>query len=305
MAQSIIWEQSNEVPAKGPSVRLDLAWPLFLPDCKVGTIPGQQARQLHRMARWFWEQMGMVAGRLRPQRAETVWLVCPPLTEAAREFVTRLASFWCDAVYWEYPVEDALNRWMVPAVELGALPSSPLWDAASESYPEGVERSLVPMLGVGRVYIKVQDVAVGAASARLHSHTAQDEYYLILKGNGTLRLGDQSCRVSAGTFIAKPSGPDLASHIIADQGESVTILDIEVYGDSGHQLGVTDVMAYSDHQEVIVAGLGGEAMIPQAALRSTADTFEHYFEGYLREESGQPRPQPFPGHPARTRGRDD
>ena len=241
----------------------------------------------------------MVGGRLRPDAYETVWFVTPTLSDGAREYLTRLGSFWCDEVYWEIPDVSTPNRWVTPAVKVDALPAAPLWSAMTEIYSQGIERHLLPMIGVGRVFIKVQQVAEGSASARLHSHTAQDEYYFILAGSATLRMGRHSQPVSPNTFIAKPTGPDLTSHIVADQGEAVTILDIEVYADSRLELGGKDVMAYTDHQEVLLVGLGMEGMVPQSVLEPTEDVFGHYFDGYVRQLDGSVTPTPFPGHPAR------
>jgi uncharacterized cupin superfamily protein len=302
MTRVIFWEHAREpVPASGASIRCDLAWPLFLPEAAPGALPEQQPRALAGLfGRWFWESMGQVAGRLRADAPELVWLVTPPLTPASREYLTRLASYWTDEVFYEYPPDTAENRFMAPMVNLGALPTGPLWSSTTETFPEGEERHLVPMAGIGRVFAKVQDVAVGQASARLHSHTAQDEYYLILKGTGTLRMGRHSEPVSPGTFIAKPTGPDLATHILADRGETVTILDLEVYADARQGLASYDIMSYRDHGEVVLTGPGWEDMVPDAAIHRTEDLFSHYFTGYVRNADGSHRPQEFPGHPSRT-----
>ncbi len=220
------------------------------------------------------------------------------MAEAAREYLTRLASFWCDEVYWEVPEAITPNHWATPAINVGDLPKSPLW-SLMESYDQGIERYLMPMLGIGRGFVKIQQVAAGSASARLRSHTAQDEYYFILSGSGTLRMGQHTQRIAAGTFIAKPTGPDLASHIVADQGEPITILDIEVYADSRLALGGRDVMAYIDHQEVLMVGSGMEGMVPQSALGRTEDVFSHYFDGYVRQHDASVTPAQFPWHPPR------
>lgn len=304
MSRVVFAQAEKGLPTDAPLIRWDLAWPLFLPDCEAGSLPEQQPQLLNIMGRWYWEQMGTVSGRLRADACNTVFFVTPRLSDAAREYLTRLASFWCDEVYWEPPTDSTPNRWQVPAVDLGKLPADPLWAAMTESYPEAVEHSLVPMIGIGRLYMKVQEVAAGAASARIHSHTAQDEYYLILKGSGTLRMGQNSRPVSAGTFIAKPTGPHLTSHIVADQGEPVTILDMEVYADSRIGMGTYDVMAYTDHQEIVLAGLGLEGMVPQKAFGPTDDVFGHYFDGYVRESDGTVRAETFPGHPPRPMAND-
>lgn len=299
MTRAILWERPEEaVPERAPSLRLDLAWPLFLPHWKTGTIPEQQPRMLTLMGRWIWESLGQMAGRLRADAPTTVWLVAPPLSSGAREYVTRLASFWCDEVYWEYPVSE--NRWTPPTMKLDALPDTPLWRDMTETSPEGTERYLAPVTGIGRAYMKVQEVVAGSASARLHSHTAQDEYYVILKGSGTLRMGRHTTPVEPGTLIAKPTGPDLPSHIVADKGEAVTILDIEVYPDARLWLGTYDLMAYPDHGELLMEGPGWENMVPQQAIQRTEDVYSHYFTGYVRQADGTVADALFPGHPPRS-----
>lgn len=299
MARVSFSDVADGLPGIGPLIRWDLAWPLFLPDCEPGTLPNGQPQLLNIMGRWFWEQMGMVGGRLRQDAYDTVWFVTPTLSDGAQEYLTRLASFWCDEVYWEVPDAETSNRWTMPAVAVEALPVTPLWSAMTEAYAQGTESHLLPMIGVGRVFIKVQQVAVGCASARLHSHSAIDEYYVILAGSATLRMGRHSLTVSPGTFIAKPTGPDLTSQIVADQGEPVTILDIEVYADSRLGLGGKDIMAYTDHQEVLFEGLGMEGMVPQSVIGPTKDVYRHYFEGYVRQPDGHVTPTPLPGQPAR------
>ncbi|MGC8488894.1 MAG: cupin domain-containing protein [Clostridia bacterium] len=300
MTRAIIWERLSEpVPEPGPQVRFDLAWTLFWGWWEPGTLPAQNPRMLSLMSRWFWEYMGQMTGHLRPQSPDTIWLITPPLDPGAREYVTRLASFWCDEVYGEYPVNPSRNQWTAPAVDLHHLPDTALWADMSDTL-QGVQHYLLPMLGVGRVFIKVQEVAAGTASARLHSHTGQDEYYLVLKGSGTLRMGPHERPVTGGTFIAKPTGPDLTSHILADRGEPVTILDLEVYPDPRLSFGTKDTMVYPDHQELVMVGPGWEGMVPQATLGPTDDVFDHYFAGYVRAADGTVSPRSFPGHPPRS-----
>ncbi len=299
--RAILCDERQLELSGGPFVRWDLAWPLFLPDCAPGSLPtGGGAQRLTIIGRWFWDHMGLMAGRLRPDAPEAVWLVCPtPLSEPAREFVTRLASFWCDEVYWEPPTPATENRWTAPVVNVSDPTASPLTAALTETYSQGQEHPLLAATAVGRMNAKVQVVAAGASSARLHSHTAQDEYYLILNGSGTLRMGERCQPITRGCFIAKPTGPDLPSHILADQGEPVTILDMEVYADARQFIGAKDVMNYADQRELVMDGLGWDGMVPLDTLQATHDVFSHYFDGYERRADGTVTPRPFPGQPAR------
>jgi uncharacterized cupin superfamily protein len=212
-----------------------------------------------------------------------------------------MASFWCDEVYWTHPDAGVPNQWTDPVINVLDIPNSSLVQSLTFRDAEGTEHYLVPATGVGRVFMKVQEIAPKSASARLHSHSAVDEYYLILQGHGTLRMTSHDLLVGPGTLISKPMGPDLTSHIIADQGEPVTVLDMEVYSDARHYQGLKDVVAYTDHQELMLSGVGWRAMIPQQAMMATDSLQGHYFEGYIRGADGSFTPQSFPGHPARPR----
>lgn len=157
----------------------------------------------------------------------------------------------------------------------------------------------MPLLGVGRGYFKLQVVAPGRASARLHSHTTADEYYFVLSGRGTLRMLSHSVAVGPGMLIAKPTGSDLTSQLVADQGEALSVLDMELWPDSRMEMGTREVVEYSDHEELIMIGPGSRAMVPQKALTPLDGLSAHYFDGYVRERDGSFTAKEFPGHPAR------
>lgn len=300
MPRAVFCESVHGIPDKEPVIRWDLAWGLFLPDCESGVLPKEDPDTVHMVSRWFWEAMGKISGHLRIGGSETIWMVTPALSEGAREFITRLASFWCDEVYWNHPFEGEPNHWAGPVIDVMDTPDSSLMESLTFRDEYSTDRYLVPATGVGRVFMKVQEIAAGRASARLHSHSAVDEYYLILKGHGTLRMTSHQLSVGPGSLISKPTGPDLTSHIIADQGEAVTVLDMEVYSDARHYQGLKDVVAYTDHQELLLGGVGWRALIPQPAMMTTEGLSGSYFDGYVRGADGGVTPQAFPGHPAQA-----
>ena len=180
-----------------------------------------------------------------------------------------------------------------------AIPDTPLWAQITNTTAEGTELYLAPMTGIGRAYLKIQEVAAGSASTRLHSHRAHDEYYLIEKGTGTLRMGRHTAPVVPGTLVAKPAGPQFPTHIVADQGEAVTLLNIEVYLDARLWLGACDLMAYPDDGELLMVGPGWENMVPKKAIQWADDVFSHDFTGYARQTDGTAVNASFPGHPPR------
>ena len=84
-----------------------------------------------------------------------------------------------------------------------------------------------------------------------------------------------------------------------DQGEAVTVLDMEAWPDSRFEMGTREVVQYSDHEELVMFGPGWQAMVPQKALTPVRDLSAHYHDGYVRECDGRFTAREFPGHPAR------
>jgi uncharacterized cupin superfamily protein len=298
------WEEGSP---PDPAVRWDLAWPLFLPHTP-GDLPRGHGKELQAIARWYWDTMGYLGGFLRQPRGRPIWHLLPRgLKPAGRDMVIRLASFWADEVY-QWPAEavrqarpqDSPNLWVPPVTPLlRGGPSGSLAERLTDTTEDGgTTRFLMPMLGVGRAFFRVEIIPPGKASARLHSHSAVDEYYLILEGRGTLRMASHHRPVAAGDLIAKPTGPDLTSHIVADVGESVTILDMEIWPDTSFQ--TKDFVHYPDFGEMLWRGAGWAATAPDTALSDPADFRQHYDDGYRRRPDGGWTPEDIPGAPPRT-----
>jgi uncharacterized cupin superfamily protein len=286
------------------ALRWDIAWSLFLPG-REGDVPsGYPEMVLGRLTAWAWDALGDVGGRMRVDKADPIWFIVPPLTPAAEEYVVRLASFWDDDVRWASDAGRPAgpNLWLAPVADIVGGPGQGALDAAvqgSEAYGPGRNRVIFPQIGFGRLHVMVVEVAPGGASDRLHSHTADDEYYYILSGKATLRVGAHVVPVEAGMLIGKPAGPDLPSQILADRGEPVTILDLEAWPDARRD--TKDFMYYVDFGEIHLHGSGGNALIPDAALYPTADKRGHHNAGYHRNLDGTWTPRDIPGAPARVR----
>ncbi len=282
-------------------VRCDLAWELFLPEWP-GDLPTGDSRQCLSLARWFWDNLGRVGGRLRPEIREPIVCVVPALTAVAREFVIRLASFWSDQVLWltqsnsvEGGFEMSDNLWVAPVYDVMDAPDPGSMHAHFRELYEDAEeaRYMMPALGVGRAFMRVERVLPGHATARLHSHSAVDEYYLILSGRGTLRMGAHDRVVGPHQMIGKPTGPDLTSHLVADQGEVLTVLDIEVWPDAS--LRSKDVVSYPDFNEILYRGPGWGAVATEDSLRRPDDFWAHYDDGYRRHADGSWEAREIPG----------
>lgn len=292
----------NEVPK--PAIRWDLAWPLFLPDCP-GDLPQGHGRSLISIAHWFWEAMGQITGFLNQDAPGQIWFITPTLTVEAREFVIRLASFWSTQIYCTHSEEAATcdphshtNCWIAPVANLFKPPPVPSARSRLSDPAPDAAQYLMPLLGVGRAFMRVEEIASGHASARLHSHSAIDEYYLILQGEATLRMADREIMLKPGDLIAKPTGPDLTSHIWANKEQSVTILDIEVWPDNS--LSAKDLVTYPDHRELFLRGQGWGAIAPLDILQSPKDFRKHYDDGYTRTTDHRIVSRSIPGHPPRS-----
>ena len=197
-----------------------------------------------------------------------VAIVIPPLEPDAQEFLVRLVSFWVDEVYVRKNNSLSENLWIKPVINVFNVDDAlgitktlqhNLDDAGSN------ELNLIPLLGPGRSFFSVQVVAAGETTARLHSHSTLDEYYLVLEGKGTLRYDGREIGIQKGDFISKPIGPDNTSHILANKGERLRLLDMEVW-DQRRFYTSKDLLLNADHSELIMRGSGWSAIIPRDSL---------------------------------------
>jgi uncharacterized cupin superfamily protein len=77
---------------------------------------------------------------------------------------------------------------------------------------------LGPQLGLTKLGCSVIAVPPGRAAFPFHSHRANDELFVILDGEGELRLGQQRHAVAAGDVIGCPSGGPEGAHQLVNTG---------------------------------------------------------------------------------------
>lgn len=80
--------------------------------------------------------------------------------------------------------------------------------------------------GCERIYVNIDSVPPGAYSTKYHSHSQQEEFFLVLSGSGTVRLNNQDCPVEKGDFFAKPAGENNAHAFFNSGKENLVILDV-------------------------------------------------------------------------------
>jgi uncharacterized cupin superfamily protein len=248
------------------ALRVDRAWELFF-GSKSSLTGGPW---LDTFANWLWHELGEKAGYLNKKSKGELTVTIPLLEPDALDFLLRLVSFWADEVHVKRTGTLSENLWKKPVVNLlddeirhGAerVLTHSMDNAGSK------ELNLMPLLGPGRSFFSVQVLEKGEFSARMHSHSAVDEYYLILEGKGTLRNNGKEIEVRRGDLIGKPAGPDAATQLLANRGERLRILDMEVWHQSAHFS--KDTVRYPDSKEIMMRGQGWGAIIPEDSLRGS------------------------------------
>jgi len=80
--------------------------------------------------------------------------------------------------------------------------------------------------GSRKLYVNIDRVPVGTFSTKYHSHSQQEEFFMILGGSGTLRLNEKEYIVKKGDFISKPSAQNIAHQFYNSGSELLVILDV-------------------------------------------------------------------------------
>jgi uncharacterized cupin superfamily protein len=115
--------------------------------------------------------------------------------------------------------------------------------------PEPKSLTMTKMLGAlagsERLYVNIDYVQPGDQSAKYHSHSLQEEFFLILKGSGSLRIQGETFPVRAGDFLAKPAGKGIAHQFINDGPDMLEILDCGT-------LEYEDIAEYPDEDILLV-----------------------------------------------------
>ena len=79
--------------------------------------------------------------------------------------------------------------------------------------------------GSEKLYINIDYVKPGGNSVKYHSHSGQEEFFAILKGNGLLRYNNEEIQVSTNDFFAKPAGKGNSHQFINNSNDILIILD--------------------------------------------------------------------------------
>ncbi len=102
--------------------------------------------------------------------------------------------------------------------------------------------------GSATVGLKLIDVDPGRRSFPFHCHSAEEELFYVLAGEGALRLGTDEHAVGPGHVLARPAGTGIAHEFLAGP-QGLTYL---AFGDRQP----TDTCFYPDSGKVLLSGLG-------------------------------------------------
>jgi uncharacterized cupin superfamily protein len=131
--------------------------------------------------------------------------------------------------------------------------------------------------GLEDMYAWKTIVEPGQCYARLHSHTASEEIYLVQQGRGLLRVNERSIPVKAGDVFGKPRGYACATQIVNSGTEPLVLLD---FGTMNR--GEVDLCHYPEHGELLARCAGHRWMVASDALRPGAEFFPLYDRRYQR-----------------------
>lgn len=81
-------------------------------------------------------------------------------------------------------------------------------------------------IGSEKIYVNIDYVKPGAVSVKYHSHSEQEEFYLVMSGKGIFRIDDKEILINTGDVISLPAGKDNGHQFINNSSEILQILDI-------------------------------------------------------------------------------
>ena len=82
----------------------------------------------------------------------------------------------------------------------------------------GLERDLARAAGSHATGLRHVELEPGCLSAAPHCHSAEEEIFVVLDGEGTLLLGEDEHPVWAGTVVARPAGTRISHALRAGEG---------------------------------------------------------------------------------------
>ncbi|HWF73523.1 MAG TPA: cupin domain-containing protein [Solirubrobacteraceae bacterium] len=116
-------------------------------------------------------------------------------------------------------------------------------------------RELGAAAGAAASGMNLVEVAPGACAAPFHCHGAEEEIFVVLAGEGTLRLGSKHAPVHTGHVVARPPATRIAHQFIAGE-RGLTLL---AWGTCQPN----EIIFYPDSSKVDLCGIGVKFRVEQ------------------------------------------
>jgi len=81
-------------------------------------------------------------------------------------------------------------------------------------------------IGCEKIYVNIDYVKPNSVSVKYHSHSKQEEFFLIISGNGILRMDGEEIPIKKGDVISKVAGKNISHQFINNSSEILKILDV-------------------------------------------------------------------------------
>jgi uncharacterized cupin superfamily protein len=152
-------------------------------------------------------------------------------------------------------------------VELGDMQRAPLYQTRSARViGPGVSGAVARKLGAS-----VDIVPPGKVTCPYHFHYAQEEMFVILQGEGTLRVAGERVPVRAGDVIAIPPGPEYPHQLINTSSGILKYLSISTQE-------VPEICEYPDSSKYLSYAEPAGPLLGKGRMHR-ADTDLDYWDG--------------------------
>lgn len=141
----------------------------------------------------------------------------------------------------------------------------PLYDSLSARLATGTAAT--------KLGLSIDTVAPGMRACPYHCHYAQEEAFVVLEGEGTLRVAGEMLALAAGDVVFIPPGPDYPHQIINTSEAPLRYLSISTRDSP-------EVVAYPDSGKFLVTALppAGSGLPPFRRMQRGKDDLD-YWEG--------------------------
>lgn len=117
--------------------------------------------------------------------------------------------------------------------------------------------------------ISIDIVAPGMRSCPYHFHYAQEEAFIVLEGEGTLRVAGERLALRAGDIVFIPPGPDYPHQIINTSGAPLKYLSISTRDSP-------EVVVYPDSDKYLVMARDDAGARHFGAMHRASDDLDYW-----------------------------